>query len=59
MPGAELSRDDVVSPWMDPVARYQRPRRIEFVDKLPRDCNNKIQRRVLAQRDTTPEQMAE
>ena len=55
-PGSALSREDVVAHCREHIAGYKRPRYIEFIDEIPRDFNKKIQRRVLAQRETTADQ---
>ena len=55
-PGADLPREQIVAHCREHIAGYKRPRYIEFVDEIPRDFSKKIQRRQLAQRETTPEQ---
>ena len=55
-PGGSLSREDIVSWCREQIAGYKRPRYIEFIDAIPRDFNQKPQRRKLAELKTTPEQ---
>jgi long-chain acyl-CoA synthetase len=40
--GATLSAEDIVSWCRERLADYKRPRRVQFVDELPRDPNGKI-----------------
>ncbi|BFM17988.1 long-chain fatty acid--CoA ligase [Maricurvus nonylphenolicus] len=55
-PDASLSREEIVAWCREHIAGYKRPRFIEFIDEIPRDFNGKAQRRVLAERETTPDQ---
>lgn len=55
-PSATVTRDDIVAWCREHIAGYKRPRYIEFVDELPRDFNGKLQRKVLAERETSPDQ---
>ncbi len=45
--GAELTVEDVRSHVRDNLARHKVPRRVEFVDELPRSPTGKVLRRVL------------
>lgn len=47
--GASLSADDLVAWCRDRLADYKRPRRVEFVEVLPRDPNGKVVKRELRQ----------
>lgn len=55
-PGSILTRHEIVSHCREHIAGYKKPRYIEFVDEIPRDFSKKIQRRKLAERETTAEQ---
>ena len=55
-PGTELSRQEIVAWCREHIAGFKRPRYIEFANEIPRDFNMKIQRRRLAERETTAEQ---
>ena len=51
--GAEQSRvlaDELVDFCRDRLAHYKCPRRVEFVDQLPRQDNGKIYKRLLRDR---------
>jgi fatty-acyl-CoA synthase len=48
--GAKLSADDVRAHVRDHLARHKVPRRVEFVDELPRNTTGKILRRSLVDR---------
>ncbi|MFQ5625842.1 MAG: malonyl-CoA synthase [Methyloligellaceae bacterium] len=43
-PGIALSEDDVVAPLKDILARLKQPKRVLFVDVLPRNAMGKIQK---------------
>ncbi len=49
-PGARLSANTVRAHVRDNLARHKVPRRVEFVDELPRNTTGKILRRSLAER---------
>src|SRR5262249_38208075 len=49
-PGAEVSADDILARLKDRLARFKQPKRIIFVDELPRNVMGKVQKNVL--RDT-------
>jgi fatty-acyl-CoA synthase len=49
-PGASLTAEDVRAHVRDRLARHKVPRRVQFVDELPRNTTGKILRRVLAER---------
>ncbi|NIB38130.1 long-chain fatty acid--CoA ligase [Pseudomaricurvus alkylphenolicus] len=55
-PGASLSREDIVAWCREHIAGYKRPRYIEYIDAIPRDFNQKVQRLALAKRETTADQ---
>lgn len=46
---ASVSADHLVAWCRDHLADYKRPRRVEFVDVLPRDPNGKVVKRTLRQ----------
>ena len=46
-PGAELSEADVIQICRDNLASYKRPRRVHFVDELPRNPTGKVLKRTL------------
>ena len=48
--GAELTEDDVKGYVKDNLANYKVPRRIEFIDELPRNPTGKVLKRELAER---------
>ncbi len=48
--GAKLSADQVRAHVRDNLARHKVPRRVEFIDELPRNTTGKILRRALAER---------
>ncbi len=50
-PGAKLSADEVRAHVRDNLARHKVPRRVEFLDELPRNTTGKILRRSLAERN--------
>lgn len=48
--GAALTEDDVIH-WFDgKVARFKMPKRVEFIDELPRNATGKVLKRVLRDR---------
>ncbi len=46
-PGAALEPDDVIAFCRERVANYKVPRRVEFVDRLPRNPSGKVLKTVL------------
>ena len=46
-PGAALSEADVIAALADRLARYKQPKRVVFVDDLPRNAMGKVQKNVL------------
>jgi fatty-acyl-CoA synthase len=46
-PGRRLTADDVRSHVRDQLARYKVPRRVEFLDRLPRNATGKVLKREL------------
>lgn len=48
--GANLAETDVLAKLQDRLARYKQPKRVIFVDELPRNTMGKVQKNVL--RDT-------
>lgn len=48
-PGFALTGQDVTAYCADKLAKYKRPTRVFFVDKLPRNASNKLLRRELLQ----------
>ncbi len=48
--GANLAESDVLASLKDRLARYKQPKRVIFVDELPRNTMGKVQKNVL--RDT-------
>ena len=52
--GTELSADEVRAHVRDHLARHKVPRRVEFVDELPRNTTGKILRGSLAERSGPP-----
>jgi fatty-acyl-CoA synthase len=54
-PGTELSADAVRAHVRDQLARHKVPRRVEFLDELPRNTTGKILRRELAERRAPPD----
>jgi malonyl-CoA/methylmalonyl-CoA synthetase len=45
--GATLSEDDVVKALADRLAKFKQPKRVFFVDELPRNTMGKVQKNVL------------
>jgi malonyl-CoA/methylmalonyl-CoA synthetase len=46
-PGASLCEADIVAALADRLARYKQPKRVVFVDDLPRNAMGKVQKNVL------------
>jgi malonyl-CoA/methylmalonyl-CoA synthetase len=46
-PGADLSETLILAALRERLARYKIPRRIIFVDELPRNSMGKVQKNVL------------
>ena len=46
-PGALLTAEDVVDYTRERLAHYKCPRRVEFVDALPRNATGKVLKRTL------------
>ncbi len=46
-PGVNLSEDDVITPLGDVLARFKQPKRVVFVDALPRNAMGKVQKKEL------------
>ena len=51
-PGSGISENDVLDLFMDRLAKYKHPRRIVFVDALPRNAMGKVQKFELKKRIT-------
>lgn len=49
--GAEVTPADLMEYGGERLARYKRPRAVEFVDEIPRSPSGKILRRVLVERE--------
>jgi malonyl-CoA/methylmalonyl-CoA synthetase len=49
-PGAALDEKDVLSLFYDRLARYKHPRRVVFIDELPKKALGKVQKFELKQR---------
>jgi fatty-acyl-CoA synthase len=47
VPDANLSAEDVIEHCREELADYKRPRRVEFVDELPRNPTGKIDKKKL------------
>lgn len=45
--GADISAADIMAGIKDQLARFKQPKRIEFVDSLPRNTMGKVQKNVL------------
>ncbi len=54
-PEADLTAQEVADWCKSKIAGYKRPRYVEFVEAIPRDFNQKPQRRHLADRPNGPE----
>jgi malonyl-CoA/methylmalonyl-CoA synthetase len=48
--GAALEPDDVLSGLSDQIARFKHPKRVVFLDELPRNTMGKVQKNVLRER---------
>jgi len=46
-PGQDLSDDDIIAPLQDVLARFKQPKRVFFLDELPRNAMGKIQKKEL------------
>ena len=46
-PGSTIEADEVIAHCRNLIAGYKRPRRIEFVDELPKMANGKIDKKAL------------
>ena len=55
-PGTKLTAEAVRSHVRDQLARHKVPRRVEFLDELPRNTTGKILRRALAERLAPPDE---
>jgi fatty-acyl-CoA synthase len=51
-PGERLGEDEVVEHCTRHLARFKKPRRVEFVDELPRTASQKVQKYLLRDRFT-------
>ena len=49
-PGQELSKQEIVQFCQDKLSKFKIPKRIEFVDELPKSALGKVLRRVLRER---------
>jgi malonyl-CoA/methylmalonyl-CoA synthetase len=49
-PGAALTESDVLSALSDRLAKYKQPKRVIFIDALPRNTMGKVQKNVLRDR---------
>lgn len=48
-PGASLTEAEVLAALNDRLARYKQPKRVIFVDDLPRNTMGKVQKNILRQ----------
>jgi acyl-CoA synthetase (AMP-forming)/AMP-acid ligase II len=46
-PGAEVSADELIEFCADRIARFKRPRRVDFMEALPKTAIGKVQRNLL------------
>lgn len=46
-PGAELSEDDIISALSEQLAKFKQPKRVFFLDALPRNTMGKVQKVAL------------
>lgn len=46
-PGHTLSEEDIIAPLKDVLARFKQPKRVIFLDELPRNAMGKIQKKEL------------
>ena len=49
-PGADVTEDDVIAACRASLAGYKKPKRVFFVDELPRNASGKILKRELRER---------
>lgn len=49
-PGESLDESDVLAALKDKVARYKQPKRVFFIDSLPRNVMGKVQKNALRER---------
>ena len=49
-PGEALDESDVLAALKDKVARYKQPKRVFFIDSLPRNVMGKVQKNALRER---------
>lgn len=49
-PGQELSKQEIIQFCQDKLSKFKIPKRIEFVDELPKSALGKVLRRVLRER---------
>ena len=52
--GSSLTADDITNYCDDRIARHKRPRRIEFIDALPRSAAGKVLRTILREQYGAP-----
>jgi malonyl-CoA/methylmalonyl-CoA synthetase len=45
--GAKLSEDEVIGALSERLAKFKQPKRVFFVDELPRNAMGKVQKNVL------------
>jgi acyl-CoA synthetase (AMP-forming)/AMP-acid ligase II len=45
--GETLSEDEIISAVADRIASYKKPRQVEFVDRMPRDSEGKVDRQAV------------
>jgi acyl-CoA synthetase (AMP-forming)/AMP-acid ligase II len=48
-PGETATEEEIVEYCLERMARYKRPRSIDFVDDLPRNPSGKILKRIIRQ----------
>ncbi|WP_251977276.1 malonate--CoA ligase [Salinicola avicenniae] len=58
-PGARLDESQVLAALADKVARYKQPKRVFFIDSLPRNVMGKVQKNALRERYADLYQMTE
>ncbi len=46
-PAHTLSEEDIIAPLKDALARFKQPKRVIFLDELPRNAMGKIQKKEL------------
>ena len=49
-PGAALKEDDIITPLSGILARFKQPKRVFFIDVLPRNAMGKIQKKDMRER---------